>query len=175
MVRAAIGLGSNLGRPRSHLARALARFAGMRGVRVVAVSPLYVTAPVGGPPQPDYLNCVAIVDTSLAPRALLARLHAIERRAGRRRDAAAPRNAARTLDLDLLIYAGRRAQHRELVLPHPRMHERAFVLRPLADVAPAATIPGRGLAKTFVAATRGQRVARVGVIPRPQAPRTRPL
>src|SRR6185312_3742051 len=154
----AIGLGSNLGRPRSHLARALARFAGMRGVRVVAVSPLYVTAPVGGPPQPDYLNCVAIVETSLAPRALLARLHAIERRAGRRRDAAAPRNAARTLDLDLLLYGGRRVHGVGMTLPHPRMHERAFVLRPLADVAPHARIPGRGLARRRLRALRDQRV-----------------
>ena len=174
MARAAIGLGSNLGRPRRHLAHALAALGRARGVRIAALSSLYVTAPVGGPAQPDYLNCVAIVDTSLAPRALLARLHAIERRAGRRRDPAVPRNAPRTLDLDLLLYGRRRAHHRELVLPHPRMHERAFVLRPLAEVAPAATIPGRGLAKSFLAATRGQRVARAGVIPRPQPPRTRP-
>lgn len=167
MVRAAIGLGSNLGRPRERLARALAALRRLVGVRIVAVSPLYVTAPIGGPPQPDYLNCVVLVDTSLAPRALLARLHAIERRGGRRRGAMHGRNAPRTLDLDLLLYGRRRTRHRELTLPHPRMHERAFVLRPLADVAPSAAIPGRGLAKRHLAATRRQRVARAGVIPPP--------
>lgn len=174
MTRAAIGLGSNLGQPRGHLARALAALARVPGIRIIDVSPLYATAPVGGPVQRDYLNLVAIVDTSLAPRALLAQLHAIERRAGRRRDPAAPRNAPRTLDLDLLLYGRRRARHHELALPHPRMHERAFVLRPLADVAPAAMIPGRGLAKRFLAAARGQRIARAGVLVRLQPSRPRP-
>lgn len=160
MARAYIGLGSNLAHPRRQLARALRRIASLDGVRIVARSPNYASAPIGGIPQPDYVNAVAAVDTSLAPRALLRRLHAIERAAGRRRDASTPRNSARTLDLDLLLYERRRAHSAQLMLPHPRMHERAFVLRPLTDVAPAATIPGRGLARRFLPQLRNQRIAR---------------
>lgn len=162
MAQVAIGLGSNLGRPRRRLARALTALRRLHGVRVIAVSPVYATEPVGGSPQPDYLNCVAVVETSLAPRALLSRLQAVERSGGRRRVPWMPRNAPRTLDLDLLLYGRCRTQHRRLALPHPRMHERAFVLRPLADVAPTATIPGRGLARGFLASVRGQRIVRAG-------------
>src|SRR5689334_3237814 len=97
--RAFIGLGSNLAHPRRQIARALARLAALDGVRVLAVSPNYASAPIGGAPQPDYVNAVALVETTLSPRALLARLHAIERRQRRRRDASTPRNAPRTLDL----------------------------------------------------------------------------
>lgn len=160
MARAYIGLGSNLAHPRRQIARALRRIAFLRGVRIVARSPNYVSAPIGGIPQPDYVNAVVAVDTTLAPRALLARLTAIERAAGRRRDAATPRNSARTLDLDLLLYEHRRAHGVLLTLPHPRMHERAFVLKPLTDIAPAATIPGRGLARRFLPQVRDQRIAR---------------
>jgi 2-amino-4-hydroxy-6-hydroxymethyldihydropteridine diphosphokinase len=154
-----IGLGSNLAHPRRQVARAIARLARTRGVRIVAVSPTYVTAPIGGIPQPDYVNAVAVVATSLAPRALLARLHSIERHHKRRRDATA-RNAPRTLDLDLLLYGALRMHAPDLVVPHPRMHERAFVLKPLTDVAPAVTIPGRGLARAHLAHVRDQRVRR---------------
>jgi 2-amino-4-hydroxy-6-hydroxymethyldihydropteridine diphosphokinase len=158
--RAFIGLGSNLAQPRRQLAKALARLDALVGVRVLAVSPNYVTAPIGGMPQPDYVNAVARVETTLPPRALLARLHAIERRQQRRRDATTPRNAPRTLDLDLLLYGARRIRSPQLTLPHPRMHERAFVLRPLTDVMPTARIPGRGLARRFLSDVRGQRIAR---------------
>ena len=158
--RAFVGLGSNLLHPRRQLARALGRLHRMRGVRVVSVSPNYVTAPIGGPPQADYVNAVATIATSLSPRALLERLHAIERRQQRRRDADTPRNAPRTLDLDLLIYGALRMRSSSLTLPHPRLHERAFVLRPLIDVAPAARIPGRGLARPYLARVRGQRIRR---------------
>lgn len=160
VARAYIGLGSNLAHPRRQLARALRRIAGLRGVRVVARSPSYASAPVGSIPQPDFVNAVAAIDTTLAPRPLLERLHAIERAAGRRRDASTPRDCARTLDLDLLLYERRRIRLPMLTLPHPRMHERAFVLRPLADIAPAVTIPGRGLARRFLARVRDQRIAR---------------
>ncbi len=160
MARAYIGLGSNLAHPRRQLARALRRLAALSGVRVVARSPNYVSAPIGGVPQPDYVNAVAAIDTALPPRALLSRLHAIERAAGRRRDRSTPRNSARTLDLDLLLYERRSARSALLTLPHPRMHERAFVLKPLTDVAPAATIPGRGLARRFLPQLRNQRIAR---------------
>jgi len=158
--RAFIALGSNLAHPRRQIAAALDALRRTRGVRVLAVSPNYVTAPIGGPLQPDYVNAVALLRTTIAPRALLARLLAIERRQRRRRDAHSPRNAPRTLDLDLLLYGALRMRTRILTVPHPRMHERAFVLRPLADVAPAQTIPGRGLARRFLPAVRSQRIVR---------------
>jgi 2-amino-4-hydroxy-6-hydroxymethyldihydropteridine diphosphokinase len=156
-----VGLGSNLAHPRRQLARAVRAIARLPRVRLVAVSPNYASAPVGcDEPQPDYVNAVAALRTTRAPRALLAALHAIEQRRRRRRADAPQRNAPRTLDLDLLLYGRRRIRLPGLTLPHPRMHERAFVLRPLADLAPAATIPGRGLARRFLGAVRGQRIAR---------------
>jgi 2-amino-4-hydroxy-6-hydroxymethyldihydropteridine diphosphokinase len=158
--RAFIGLGSNLAHPRRQLAKAVARLDAIGGVRVLAVSPSYVTAPIGGIAQPDFVNAVALVETTLPPRALLARLQAIERRQQRRRDAATPRNAPRTLDLDLLLYGARRMRSAQLTVPHPRMHERAFVLRPLTDIAPAIRIPGRGAARRFLPGVRAQRIQR---------------
>ena len=159
-MRAYVGLGSNLEHPRRQLARALARLDALDGVRVLRVSPFYVSAPVGGVPQPDYVNAVALVSTSLAPHALLARMQAIERRQHRRRDAQTARNAPRTLDLDLLLYGARRIVDSRLTVPHPRMHERAFVLKPLTDVASTVTIPGRGLARRWLAQARTQRIRR---------------
>ena len=158
--RAFVALGSNLAHPRRQLAGALRRMASTQGVRVLAVSPNYLTAPLGGPAQPDYVNAVAKIATSLSPRALLARLHSIERRQQRRRDSREPRNAPRTLDLDLLLYGARRIRTPHLTVPHPRLHQRAFVLRPLLDVAPAARIPGRGIARRYLAHVRGQRIRR---------------
>jgi 2-amino-4-hydroxy-6-hydroxymethyldihydropteridine diphosphokinase len=145
--RAYVGLGSNLAQPRRQIAKALARIDAVARTRVLRVSRSYLTAPIGGVPQPDYVNAVALVCTTLSPRALLRQLHAIERRQHRRRDAATPRNA-------------RRLRSPQLTLPHPRMHERAFVLKPLTDIMPAATIPGRGLARRLLARTRGQRIER---------------
>ena len=159
-IRAYIGLGSNLAHPRRQLAKAAVRLATTPGVRVLAVSPHYRTAPLGVGPQPDYVNAVVRIETTLAPRALLARMHAIERRQHRRRDPQTPRNEARTLDLDLLLYGAVRLHTRTLTLPHPRMHERAFVLRPLTDLDRAAAVPGHGLARVRLRGLRGQRVAR---------------
>jgi 2-amino-4-hydroxy-6-hydroxymethyldihydropteridine diphosphokinase len=156
-----VGLGSNLAHPRRQLARALRTLRRVPGVRRVASSPNYVSAPLGCEVrQPDYVNAVAAVRTTLAPRALLAALHRIERQQHRRRGDEPHRNLPRTLDLDLLLYGHRRIVGPHLTVPHPRMHERAFVLRPLVDVAPASTIPGRGLARRRLAAVRGQRIAR---------------
>jgi 2-amino-4-hydroxy-6-hydroxymethyldihydropteridine diphosphokinase len=153
-----LGLGSNLAHPRRQLARALRSIARLRGTRIVAVSPNYASAPVGtDDPQPDYVNSVVVVRTVLPPRALLAALHRIERAQLRRR---ARRNAPRTLDIDMLLFGRRRIRVPGLTVPHPRMHERAFVLRPLADVDAAASIPGRGLARRYLPAVRGQRIAR---------------
>jgi 2-amino-4-hydroxy-6-hydroxymethyldihydropteridine diphosphokinase len=156
-----LGLGSNLAHPRRQLARAARAIGRLPRVRIVAVSPNYASAPLGADaPQPDYVNAVVAVRTTLGPRTLLAALHAIERRQRRRRDAEPRRNAPRTLDIDLLLYGRRRIRLAGLTVPHPRMHERAFVLRPLADIAGVATIPGRGLARRFLINVRDQRIAR---------------
>ncbi len=153
-----VGLGSNLAHPRRQLARALRSIARLPGTRIVVASPNYVSAPVGtDDPQPDYVNSVVLIRTALAPRALLAALQRIERAQGRRRSC---RNAPRTLDIDILLFGRRRIRSPALTVPHPRMHERAFVLRPLADVDAAARIPGRGLARRYLAAVRRQRIAR---------------
>ena len=156
-----VGLGSNLDHPRRHLAKALSELARLPRTRLIAASRNYASEPLGSPlPQPDYVNAAAAFRTSLAPAALLERLRAIERRHGRRRRAEDPRNAPRTLDLDLLLFGRRRLRRTELTLPHPRMHERAFVLVPLLEIAPAAIIPGRGAARRWLRRVRGQRVAR---------------
>jgi len=156
-----VGLGSNLAHPRRQLARALRAIARVHGVQVIAASPNYASAPVGcDAPQPDYVNAVARVRTTLGPRWLLRALHGIERRQRRRRAEEPRRNAPRTLDLDLLLYGRRRIRLPGLTVPHPRMHERAFVLRPLVDLDPKATIPGHGLARRGLVAVRGQRIAR---------------
>jgi len=151
-----IGLGSNLDHPRRHVARAIAELARLPRSRVVAASSNYVSAPVDcTEPQPDYVNAVAVLRTELSPRMLLARMHSIERRHRRTR---AERNAPRTLDLDLLLFGRRRARQSSLALPHPRMHQRAFVLRPLSDVAPAASVPGHGAVRPLLRAVREQRL-----------------
>jgi 2-amino-4-hydroxy-6-hydroxymethyldihydropteridine diphosphokinase len=156
-----VGLGSNLGHPRRRLARALTQLARLPRSELVAASRNYLTAPVGTPEaQPDYINAVAALRTALAPRAMLHQLRAIERRHGRRRQGGARRNAARVLDLDLLLFGRRRLALARLTVPHPRMHERAFVLRPLLDIAPAATIPGRGPARLWLRRARDQRIVR---------------
>ena len=159
-VIAYIGLGSNLAHPRRQLARALTRLARLPRTRIVAVSRNFVTAPIGAEgAQPDYINAVAALSTALSPHALLARLLAVERRHGRRRPRDSRRKLARSLDLDLLLYGRVRMRSPSLELPHPRMHERAFVLRPLVDVAPAAAIPGHGLASRLARGLRDQRIA----------------
>ena len=156
-----IGLGSNLGHPRRRLARALVQLARLPRSRLVAASRNYVSAPMDcAEPQPEYVNAVAELRTALTPSALLNRMRAIERRHGRRRHGSTRRNAPRVLDLDLLIFGRRRLSRPQLSLPHPRMHERAFVLQPLIDIAPAATIPGRGAARAWLRRARGQRIAR---------------
>lgn len=129
---ALIGLGANLGDRGQALAQAVQAMAQLPGTQVVAVSSLYVSAPVdaGGP---DYLNAVAALHTTLAPLALLHALQAIELAAGRERPY---RNAPRTLDLDVLLYGEQQIATAELTVPHPRIAERAFVLQPLAELAP---------------------------------------
>jgi len=156
-----VALGSNLAHPRRQIAHAMGALARLPRTRVVALSPNYATAPLAcDVDQPDYVNAVVALRTSLSPRALLLHLQAIERAQGRERGAASPRNAPRTLDLDLLLFGRRRVRLPQLTIPHPRMHERAFVLTPLLDIAPAVAIPGRGPARLLQHAVRGQRIAR---------------
>jgi 2-amino-4-hydroxy-6-hydroxymethyldihydropteridine diphosphokinase len=135
--RVFVGLGANLGEAAHTLTLALDRIARLPTTRVVAVSPFYVTAPVNAT-GPDYTNAVVEIDTDLQPAALLRALHAIEAEHGRLRPY---RNAPRTLDLDLLLYGQRVSDDPTTMLPHPRLHERAFVLRPLLDIAPALAHP----------------------------------
>ena len=159
---AAIGLGSNLGGPQRQLVRALWAIARLPQVQLLRVSSFFRSAPVGCElPQEDYVNATAIVRTTLTPSALLAALRGIERRQGRDRGGASRRNAPRTLDLDLLLYAHRRIASVDLTIPHPRMHERAFVLRPLREIEPAAIIPGMGLARHRLRDALNQRIARL--------------
>jgi len=153
-----VGLGANLGDPRAQVLEALRALDAIPGTKVTARSSLYRSAPVGGEPQPDYVNAVARLETALSAPALLAELHAIEHRHGRERSA---RNAPRTLDLDLLLFGAERIDAPALGVPHPRMHERAFVLAPLAEIAPDADVPGRGRARALLAACAGQRVEKL--------------
>jgi 2-amino-4-hydroxy-6-hydroxymethyldihydropteridine diphosphokinase len=155
MARAFVGLGANLGDPVAQITWALAELAKLDGTRVVRASSLYQTAPLGHTDQPDFVNAVALLDTGLAPRALLDALLGIEQAAGRERTF---RDAPRRLDLDLLLYADQAIEAPGLVVPHPRMHERAFVLAPLVEIAPDATIPGRGRAADLLRAVGGQDV-----------------
>lgn len=158
MTAAYIGLGSNQDEPRAQLARAFEEIAALPETRLTARSPLYRTAPVDAPGQPDFVNAVAAVDTRLSPPRLLAELQAIEASHGRRREY---RNAPRTLDLDLLLYGDESLGGPELTVPHPRMHQRAFVLRPLLDLDAQARVPGHGRASDLLHACAGQPVERL--------------
>lgn len=137
----AIGLGSNLGDRAAHIRAALDALAALPGTTVIAVSSVIETDPVGPIPQGPYLNAAAIIQTTLAPVALLNHIHAIERARGRNR-AAEQRWGPRTLDLDILLFGESTVQEPGLTIPHPRLHERLFVLIPLAQIAPDMPIPG---------------------------------
>lgn len=134
MTRAYLGIGSNLGERLAYLQLAVDELAAADGVTVVGVSPVYETAPVGGPEQPDYLNAVVAVDTTLTAHELLRVAHAVETEAERVRSV---RWGPRTLDVDVLLVGDERIDDPDLVVPHPRMAERAFVVVPLADLDPA--------------------------------------
>jgi 2-amino-4-hydroxy-6-hydroxymethyldihydropteridine diphosphokinase len=125
---------------------------------VVAVSGVWETAPIGGPPQDDYLNAVVVVRTLLGPVPLMRRLLAIEAGAGRQRG---ERSAPRTLDLDLLLYGDAEVDAPGLTVPHPRMHVRRFVLEPLAEAWPGAMIPGHGPVEELLETVQDQRVERL--------------
>lgn len=148
-VVAFVGLGANLGDAAATLRDALAALAPMQGISLVRASSLYRTPAWGIEQQPDFVNAVAKLETTLAPEVLLEALLRLERAFGRDRDAAS-RWGPRTLDLDLLLYADLCMDSPGLTLPHPHMHERAFVLVPLLELDPEVVMPGRGLARDAV-------------------------
>jgi len=158
-VKAAIALGSNLDGPEARVRRAFAQLAALPRTMVAARSPLYRTAPVGYADQPAFINACALVETRLAARELLEGLLEIERQNGRVRDIP---NGPRTLDLDIVLYGGATIDEPGLCVPHPRAHERAFVLAPLVDVWPDAVIPGHGTARECLARVAGQAIERIG-------------
>lgn len=141
--QACIGLGGNVGDVPATFDAAMLAVAALPATRVLRISGYYVTPAWGGIEQPDFVNAAAVLDTALAPLDLLDGLLAIERRAGRDRHREV-RWGPRTLDLDLLLYGDMVLDSPRLSLPHPRLHERAFALLPLAEVAPQAWIPGIG-------------------------------
>ena len=145
-----IGLGANLGKPPAQLRSALSALAVQPDIRLLAVSPFYRSAAIGPGRQPDYCNAVAAVLTALAPDRVLARLLEIERALGRVRGG--QRWLPRTLDLDLLSLGPLTCAEPALQLPHPRLAERPFVLLPWCDIAPWASVPGRGQVAALAAA-----------------------
>jgi 2-amino-4-hydroxy-6-hydroxymethyldihydropteridine diphosphokinase len=132
--RVLLGLGSNLGDRDANLIAVLDRLEEENALSVVAMSSIRTTAPVGGPPQGDYRNAAALADTHLPPRKLLAAMQRAEERVGRRRDG--ERWGPREADVDLLLYGDEVVEEPDLVVPHPRMAERRFVLEPAAEIAP---------------------------------------
>jgi 2-amino-4-hydroxy-6-hydroxymethyldihydropteridine diphosphokinase len=155
--RVFVGLGANLGDARAVLAAAVEALAALPGTRCVACSALYRSAPLDAA-GPDYFNAVCELRSALEPPALLQALQRIEAAHGRERPY---HHAPRTLDLDLLLFGARCIERPELSVPHPRMHQRAFVLQPLAQIAPDIEIPGRGGLAPWLAATADQSIERL--------------
>jgi 2-amino-4-hydroxy-6-hydroxymethyldihydropteridine diphosphokinase len=164
-----VGLGANLGDSRRQVERAIIALRRLPRTRLETVSALYRTAPVGPQDQPDYVNAVAALRTSMTPIALLLALQSIEQRLGRVRDGR--RWGPRMLDLDLLLYGRLSLDTPMLSLPHPRMHQRGFVLVPLADIAPAdLPVPGRGRLADLLATVDRRGIQRLpGPGPRTEA------
>jgi 2-amino-4-hydroxy-6-hydroxymethyldihydropteridine diphosphokinase len=146
-VIAFIGLGSNLEQPEKQIRQAIPALDRLPQTRLIRCSALYRGPPMGPKDQPDYINAVAMVETSLQPEALLVELQGIEQQQGRVRER---RWGPRTLDLDLLLYGDRVIDTPLLKVPHPGMHERPFVLHPLREIAPDQEIPGRGTILSLV-------------------------
>ncbi|MBI3570436.1 MAG: 2-amino-4-hydroxy-6-hydroxymethyldihydropteridine diphosphokinase [Gammaproteobacteria bacterium] len=157
-VTAYIGLGSNLVEPQAQVRAGQAALAALQRTTVEACSALYASAPIGLTSQPDFVNAACRVRTQLPARVLMQALLDIERQQGRVREAA--KGGPRTLDLDLLLYSDLVLDDPDLTLPHPRLHERAFVLHPLCELDAGLLIPGHGRAVDLLAACAGQRVER---------------
>ena len=156
--RAFVGLGANLNDPLAGVDRVIHELDGIECTRLKARSSLFRSSPVGYADQPDFINAVAALETCLDPHKLLARLLDIER--SHRRVRTIP-NGPRTLDLDLLLYDDVQIATATLILPHPRMHERAFVLMPLVEIAPEIVVPGHGRGADLLACCDRAGVARI--------------
>ena len=153
-----IGLGSNLDNPREQVLHALQALDNLPHTRVLSYSSLYRSAPIGYLAQPDFINAVAQLETELSPRELLDTLLSLEQQYGRKREFL---NAPRTLDLDVLLYDTQPHHEHGLTVPHPQMHLRAFVLRPLLEIAPDCIIPGIGAAAIALQQCLDQQLERV--------------
>jgi 2-amino-4-hydroxy-6-hydroxymethyldihydropteridine diphosphokinase len=153
-----VGIGSNLLDPAAQVKSALAELGRLPRSRLLKASSLYRTAPVGNVDQPHFVNAVASLETSLQPAELLAELQKIENQHGRRRSF---KDAPRSLDLDLLLFDEIIQATAQLNLPHPRMHQRAFVLKPLLEIAPGIAIPGVGPAAARLPEIADQQVERI--------------
>ena len=158
MSLAYVALGANLVNPAAQVRAALEALSHIIDTRLLRASSLYCTAAITSDDQPDYINAVAALETTLTPDALLTALFEIENEFGRRRDF---HHAPRTLDLDLLLYDDRTMDTQRLQLPHPRMHLRAFVIEPLLEIAPNCRIPGRGEAAAWLPAVSTQRIEKL--------------
>jgi len=163
-VTAYLGLGSNLDDPAAQVARAIDAIAALPDSVLRAVSSFYRNPPMGPQEQPDYVNAVVAIETRLAPRVLLEAMQGIERSQGR--DRSGQRWGPRTIDLDLLLYGDRVLNEDHLKVPHPGIAERAFVLVPLAEIAPQVSIPGQAALATLLAAAD-----RASVVPMPASSR----
>ncbi|HJT61914.1 MAG TPA: 2-amino-4-hydroxy-6-hydroxymethyldihydropteridine diphosphokinase [Burkholderiales bacterium] len=152
MTTAYVGIGSNLKDPRAQVLQAFNELDGLPHTRVVKKSSLYRSAPMGHAAQPDFINAVAQLETGLPAERLLAELQEVEARHGRERSFV---NAPRTLDLDVLLYGDAQMNSPLLTIPHPRMHQRAFVLKPLLEISPELPF------NKFLEACAGQKVERI--------------
>ena len=158
-----IGLGSNLNEPVMQVCAAMRELDQLPGVSLQAASSLYRSPPMGGMAQPDYINAAVRVATTLAPERMLQEMQALERQHGR--EEAHTHWAARTLDLDLLLWGQESRREATLILPHPGLHERAFVLAPLCELDPALQVPGFGAAVELLQQCKYAQVDRVGACP----------
>jgi 2-amino-4-hydroxy-6-hydroxymethyldihydropteridine diphosphokinase len=157
MITAYIGIGANLGDALGTVRSAIADIGTLPSTRISGKSSLFRTAPVDADGD-DYINAVVRIETDLPPQDLLAHLQVLEQGAGRERTY---RNAPRTLDLDVLLYGSQRIASDRLVVPHPRMTQRAFVLIPLLQIDPFVSIPGQGAAHAFVPSVAGQAIEKI--------------
>jgi 2-amino-4-hydroxy-6-hydroxymethyldihydropteridine diphosphokinase len=158
MTVAYVALGANIGDPRRQLEAAIEQLKNLPDTEFVLVSGFYKSAPLGYVDQPDFLNAVAMLDTTLSAEQLLEYLQKMEQQQSRERSFP---NAPRTLDLDLLLHGDSILDSPRLSLPHPRMHERAFVLQPLLELDSAISIPGKGKASTLLSACGSQKIERI--------------
>jgi 2-amino-4-hydroxy-6-hydroxymethyldihydropteridine diphosphokinase len=159
---ACIALGANIGEPLRQIEAGFQALAALPGTRLTARSSLYRSAPVGYADQPDFINAVALIDTTLEPHALLEALLSIERVNGRVREFP---NAPRTLDLDIVLYGDVVIHDPGLTIPHARMLERAFVMLPLAEVAPEMQVPGQGRVSELAARVDAGSIAQLQRMP----------